>query len=109
MAENVIEITSKEEWFEFIKGSSTVTDFARRNGCVPCKRLEPHYEKAAENLSDIKFAKVLMDEVEPDFLDYIMDDLKIMGTPTVLHYTNGALNRGISGRTAPVIIKELSE
>lgn len=92
---------------EFINQPDTVTDFARRNGCVPCQRLEPHLNTVAGKMPDVKFAKVYMDECDPEFLDYIMDELKIMGTPTLLRYCYGTLAGPVVSRVTPLLIKEL--
>ena len=101
-------ISTKEEWFEFIKNPDTVTDFARRNGCVPCQRLEPHLATAAGKVEGVKFAKVYMDECDSDFTDYIMDALGVMGTPTLMRYKYGEFAGIVTGRSAPLLIKELS-
>lgn len=107
---DVAELTTKAEYDEAVSAGRVVIDFARRHGCVPCQRLEPHYKAAANApvLEDITFYKVMLDEVEPEFLDYVMDVLGILGTPTVIEFRNGERYRDISGRTAPLLIKELS-
>lgn len=109
MAE-VIELTTKAQFDEAIAEGRVVIDFARRHGCVPCQRLEPHYKAAANApvLEDIDFYKVMLDEVEPELLDYAMDVLNVRGTPTVIEFRNGERHADIAGRTAPLLIKELS-
>jgi len=107
---DVVELSTKAEFDAAIAEGRVVIDFARRNGCVPCQRLEPHYKAAANApvLEDITFYKVMLDEVDGDFLDYIMDRVGIRSTPTVLEYRHNNVYGEVKGRTAPLIIKELS-
>jgi thiol-disulfide isomerase/thioredoxin len=104
----VTELTTKEEFWEAVKQPHTVIDIARRNGCVPCARLEPHFQKAAETLPGIKFYQMHLDEVEGETLDYMLDGLGILSTPTVLEYKYGGLQKYINARTAPLLIRELT-
>lgn len=106
----VIELTTKAQFDEAVAAGRVVIDFARRNGCIPCQRLEPHYKAAANApvLEDIDFYKVMLDEVDREFLDYIMDKVGIKSTPTVLEYRNSNVYAEVKGRTAPLLIKELS-
>lgn len=105
-----MEINTLEALRGEMNAPRAVIDFARRNGCVPCQRLEPHFKAAASApvLEDIRFSKVMLDEVPSDLLDYCMNVLVIRGTPTVIEFRNGERYADITGRTAPVIIKELS-
>lgn len=106
----VIELTSKAQFDDAVATGRVVIDFARRFGCVPCQRLEPHYNMAAKSpvLEDITFYKVMLDEVDSDLLDYAMDVLRVLGTPTVIEFRDGERHADIAGRTAPLLIKELS-
>lgn len=106
----VIELKNKAEFDEAVAAGRVVVDFARRFGCVPCQRLEPHYKAAANApvLEDIDFYKVMLDEVDPELLNYAMDVLNVRGTPTVIEFRNGERHADVTGRTAPLIIKELS-
>lgn len=87
-----------------------VVDFARRNGCVPCMRLEPHLKAAAKSpaLEDISFFKVMLDEVDDDLLNYAMDQVGIQSTPTVMEYRYGSVYAVVKERTGPKLIKELA-
>lgn len=106
----VIELTTKAQFDEAIAEGRVVIDFARRYGCVPCQRLEPHYKAAAKAtaLEDIAFYKVMLDEVDGEFFDYIMESVGIKSTPTVLEYRHSNVFSEVKSRTAPLIIKELS-
>lgn len=106
----VIELTTKAQFDEAIAAGRVVIDFARRHGCVPCQRLEPHFNAAASApvLEDISFYKVMLDEIDTEFFDYIIESVGIKSTPTVLEYRYGSVYAMIEGRTAPLLIKELS-
>lgn len=106
----VIELKTKAQFDDAIAAGRVVIDFARRFGCVPCQRLEPHFKAAANApvLEDITFYKVMLDEVDDEFLDYIMDRVGIMSTPTVLEYRYNNVYAEIKERVAIKIIKELT-
>lgn len=102
------EITNLDDFSDIVKGTRTVVNFARRNGCVPCQRLKPHYEAAAKVVPGTEFYSVMLDEVEDALLDYALDDLTIMSTPTVLLFVDGEVEGVVQSRTAPALITELT-
>lgn len=106
----VLELKTKAEFDEAITAGRAVIDFARRHGCVPCARLEPHFKAAANApvLEDITFYKVMLDEVDREFLDYVMDSIGILSTPTVLEYRYGSVYDDVQARTTVALIKELT-
>lgn len=106
---NVTEITDKTTFLDNTARGRSVVDFARRNGCIPCQRLEPHYRLAAEKMPDITFYKVMLDEIDKDFFEYIISTFGIKSTPTVVEFIDGDVMRHVSARTGPLIIKELSD
>lgn len=64
--------------------------------CGPCKMLAPVIEKAADELPDVKFYKVDIDE-EMD----LTNQFKIMTVPTLLFFKDGKLvsqNSGLINR-----------
>lgn len=107
---DVAELKTKSAYDGAVAAGRVVIYFARRHGCVPCQRLEPHYKAAASApvLEDIYFYKVMLDEVEPELLSYALDMLNVRGTPTVIEFRNSERYADISSRTAPLLIKELS-
>lgn len=105
---SVTELTTKEEFWDAVKQPHAVIDIARREGCVPCARLEPHFQKASEALPGTKFYQMHLDEVEGETLDYMLYGLCILSTPTVLEYKYGGLTKYVSARTAPLLIRELT-
>lgn len=102
----MLEITTLYEFKNFTRGDGVV-DFAKRSGCVPCQRLEPHLKSASARV-DIPFGKVYLDLSDEDLLNHVVTVLGIKSTPTLYLYENGKVVRAIESRTAPGIIKELS-
>ena len=84
-------IKTVEEFNELIKGKKVVIDFFA-NWCGPCKMLAPIFEEVSNELSDIKFAKVDIDEVED-----LPKMFGIMSIPTLLIFEEGKLVKKISG------------
>lgn len=105
---DVTEITTLDALVDAQHDDRAIIDFARRHGCVPCARLEPHFTAAAPAV-DANFYKVLLDEVDEDLLKFVIDVIGVKSTPTVLEYRSGSVHGEVKGRTAPQIIKELSE
>lgn len=81
-------------------------DFARRNGCVPCKRLEPHYKATAAKV-DVPLYVVYLDEADEPLFNYATQNLNVLGTPTVIRFYDYDSPMHLEGRTAPVLIKEI--
>ncbi len=82
--------------------------FAQRENCVPCQRFKPHYELVSEKLPEIWFGVAYLDE-SPEFAEYARDVLNVLSTPSVLYYEDMESDvRWLVGRTAPVLLKELS-
>ena len=102
------EITSARELDDFVQNSiPAVVDFAQREGCVPCKRLAPHFEAAAGSLDHVNFAVVYLDELgEGDFAS-IVGEFGLMGTPTLILFGRNFYKR-LDARTAPLLIKEIN-
>lgn len=84
-------IKTVEEFNELIKGKKVVIDFFA-NWCGPCKMLAPIFEEVSNEFSDIKFAKVDIDEVED-----LPKMFGIMSIPTLLIFEEGKLVKKISG------------
>lgn len=80
-----------------------LVEFYQSEGCVPCKRLAPHYEAASEK-SDVPFVKV--DLLDPALFQ-IGVEYGVMKTPTVLLMNEGVVLKEIQGRTAIQILNEL--
>jgi thioredoxin 1 len=92
------------ELTEIINSSTqTVIDFSKSQGCVYCKRLSPHFAKAAEK-SDINFVEVDLLEV-PDAINAY----GIMAVPKVLYLRDGEPTVELTGRTSVTLLRQLAE
>ena len=85
----------------------SVINFSRRTGCVPCVRLAPHYEAAAEQLPDRDFYKVYLDEIDTDSLMKYVEQWSILGTPMVFKIVDGE-EIPLESRTVVSLVKEIN-
>ena len=73
------------EFHEEINQGDTFVDFYA-DWCGPCKMLAPFVEEASEQLTDVKFLKVNVDQ-EPE----LSGEFGIMSIPTLLIFKDGKL------------------
>ena len=73
------------EFHEEINRGVTFVDFYA-DWCGPCKMLAPFVEEASEQLTDVKFLKVNVDQ-EPE----LSGEFGIMSIPTLLIFKDGKL------------------
>ena len=73
------------EFHEEINQGVTFVDFYAE-WCGPCKMLAPFVEEASEQLTDVKFLKVNVDQ-EPE----LSGEFGIMSIPTLLIFKDGKL------------------
>lgn len=78
-----MKVLNNNEFNEEIKEGVTVIDFYA-DWCGPCKMLGPVLEEVAGEVSDVKFAKVNVDEAEEIAAKY-----RIMSIPAVFMFKNG--------------------
>lgn len=95
-------ISSLNELSELMTDGNVVVDFSKSEGCVYCKRLAPHFAKAAEK-SDLVFAEV--DVLE---LPEAIEAFGIQSVPTVLYFKHGEPTVTLSGRTSVKLLSELA-
>lgn len=74
---------SESDFDNFISKGDTVIDFYA-DWCGPCKMMEPHYKKAAEKFTKVKFAKVNVDK-EAD----LAGRFNVMSIPTTIVFRDG--------------------
>lgn len=103
-SDNVVEATTLDQLHEiFNNHERVVIDFHAPSWCIPCRRLAPHIDVAANKNDAVRFVKVDIDAAD----EGIRNTYEIMSVPTVLYFVNGEQTREIKGRTAPLILKEL--
>ncbi|MCM1497851.1 MAG: thioredoxin [Clostridium sp.] len=82
----VINVTADNFEEEVLKSDRTVLVDFWADWCGPCKRLAPVVDKIAEEHSEIKIAKVNIDEQAALAMDY-----KVMSIPTLVVFKNGQI------------------
>lgn len=80
-----------------------VVSFSAPAWCVPCRRLQPHFEAAAERIIDLTFVEVDIDKA-PD----IRVAYNIMSVPFLVRFDRGQLVGEVKGRTFIQLQNELS-
>ncbi len=92
----VINIGSKEAFEQFIADGTVLIDFFA-TWCGPCKMLSPRIDEVAEEVTNVKFGKVdIDDEVE------IALRFKVQSVPTLILFKDGEL----VGKSIGLISKE---
>lgn len=84
-------------------GGVVVVDFGAESWCVPCRRLRPHYDAAAERLPDATLIRADIDE-NPE----LVDAYGIQGVPRLLAYKGGVYYGDVTARTAIALVEEIS-
>ena len=82
----IINVTADNFEEEVLKSDKTVLVDFWAEWCVPCKRLSPVVDKVAEEHSEVKVAKVNIDEQAALAMDY-----KVMSIPTLVVFKNGEI------------------
>lgn len=82
----VVNVTADNFEAEVLKSDKTVLVDFWADWCVPCKRLSPVVDRIAEEHSEIKVAKVNIDEQAALAMDY-----KVMSIPTLLVFKGGEI------------------
>lgn len=87
------------------KNENVVVVFSARDWCVPCQRLHPHVEAAAQQMEGFTFVDIDIDKVEG-----VKEEFGIMSVPQVWYYEDvkgGLAGREIKARTALQLITEI--
>lgn len=99
---NVVEVVDKGELDKILsENHNVVIDFHALDWCVPCQKFAPHFDKAAEALTHIKFVAVDVDKAPWAMVEY-----GVRGVPTVIQ-VRGDEKRDIKARAVVPLIKEL--
>ena len=93
----VINLTDKNFKEITIDSGKTVVVDIHTDTCPACMMLEPVFEKASEEITDVVFASVSAERC-PE----IVSEFKIMYVPTLLLFKNGELVKKGNGSLSPV-------
>lgn len=96
----VKELNEKDFTNEIKEGKVLVDCFAE--WCGPCKMLSPIIDEVSEEITDVKFYKLNVDDNQE-----ISEQYKIMSIPTLLIFENGELKNTVVGLKSKEEIKEL--
>ena len=96
----VKQITDKE-FDESIKTGKVLVDFYAE-WCGPCKMLSPIVDELSEELKDISFYKLNVDES-----DEVVRKYSVMSIPTLLIFENGELKNTSVGFKSKDELKEM--
>ena len=66
----------------FVRKGESIVDFYA-DWCGPCKKMEPEFEKASEEIKEAKFGRVNVDGNQE-----IAQELGVMSIPTVIFFKN---------------------
>lgn len=97
----MIEIKSQEEFDNLIKTNNNVIADFWATWCGPCKMIAPMIERLSEELPNVTFAKINIDEV----LD-IPEKYNVRGIPTLIKFKDGNLD---SLRVGALSFKSMKE
>ncbi|WP_027119875.1 thioredoxin [[Mycoplasma] testudinis] len=75
---------SSIEFNEFIKNNDRVLVDFYADWCGPCKMMAPFFEQAAEEIKEVGFAKLNVDEVRE-----IAEEYEIFAIPTTIAFVGG--------------------
>ena len=97
----MVKLVKDTNYKELIKEGKVVIDcFA--NWCGPCKMLSPIIDSLSEELTDVKFYKIDVDEAENITTDY-----EIMSIPTILIFEDGKQKEKVVGFRSKEELKEI--
>lgn len=92
-------LESKELFDAEIASGKTVIDFYA-DWCGPCKMMEPFVVEASNEVKDVKFAKLNVDNVES-----VAKEFGITSIPTMIVFENGKeLRRSVGFLPKPKIV-----
>lgn len=96
-------VTDTELHEAIAANDKVVVVFSAKDWCVPCRRLAPHIDIAAEKLPEVIFIEVDIDKSED-----IRKAYDVMSVPFVVGFKGGNLVGEIKSRTAVQLVSEVS-
>ena len=91
----ILEINQKNFAKEVLNSNQKVLVDFNASWCGPCQMMSPIIDEISEELTDVKFGKVNIDDYPEIAANY-----GIMSIPTLLIFKNGELNNTFVGVTA---------
>ena len=102
---SITTITTDNFEEEILKSDKTALVDFYADWCGPCQMMSPIIDEISEELTDVKFGKVNIDDYPEIAANY-----GIMSIPTLLIFKNGELNNTFVGVTAKdKILDEMNE
>ncbi len=77
-------VENKEKLVSLLKSNPNVVVDFYADWCGPCRMLEPIFESVSKKLTDIKFVKLNVDNLQE-----ISSEYKVASIPTVIVFNNG--------------------
>ena len=97
---SVIEI-NETEFSEKIQSGKVLID-CYAPWCGPCKMLSPIIDELAEEISEVEFYKINIDDASE-----VTDKYEIVSIPTILYFENGKLKTSSVGFKSKDELKEI--
>lgn len=92
-------VKTMEEFNEEISSGKVVVDFFA-SWCGPCRMLGPILDSVSEEIDNVKFIKVDIDELES-----LPREFDVMSIPTIMVFENGELKKRNTGYMAKEELK----
>jgi thiol-disulfide isomerase/thioredoxin len=96
-------IETDSELHELVANNDVVVvDFSAPGWCIPCRRLVPHFNTAADKLTEVTFVEVDIDKSED-----IKKAYDIMSVPYLVAFKGGKVVGEVKSRTAVSLVEEI--
>lgn len=95
----MVKVISESEFKDSVKDDISVIDFSAI-WCMPCKMLAPVIEEVSEELSDVKFFNVDVDNAPA-----LSRELGIMAVPSIFLFKNGEQKSFTTGFMQKEVLK----
>ena len=98
----MVKIIKDSDYKNIIKDNKKVVIDCYADWCGPCRMLSPVVDALSEELNDVKFYKVNVDDAET-----ITKDFEIMSIPTLLIFESGKLKEKVIGLRSKSELEEI--